>query len=135
MNAMVRFKTAVGMWVVAVDNVVGVRPSSVVRSLPSPARGVAGVLDHDGRAVPVLSTLGVGRRHVLILEWGTTVAGLLVDEVTGVVQVGADDIGPAPSGQQAALVEGTVQEGTELAYVLDVGQVLNTAQSHMEKVS
>jgi chemotaxis signal transduction protein len=134
---MVRFTTGFGAWVVAIEHVLEVRPSTVVRPLPAPERGVAGVLDHKGAAVPVLTSLGVGRRHVLVLESGSTVAGLLVDEVTGVVSIEPDSIGPAPAGQRSPLVEGTVREAgsdADLVYVLDVGRALATERD-MEKVS
>ena len=134
MTTMVRFTTLFGTWVAPIEHVLAVRPSSVVQSLPAPAKGVAGILDHEGAAVPVLSALGVGRRHVIVLQAGTTIAGLLVDEVTGVVEIASEGVGPAPAGQRTELVEGTVQEQDGLAYVLDVARVVNGTQP-MERVS
>ena len=122
MTAMVRFRSGDGMYVVALEDALEVRTRASMRSLPDPVPGVEGVVEHDGRVLPVVRALGFGGRQVLLLQLGERALGLLVDEVTGVVEV-RGEIGPAPEGQRAPLVAGTIREGNELAYVLDVGQL------------
>jgi len=123
MASMVRFRAGSGTYVVALEHALEVRSRDSMRSLPDPAPGVEGVVEHDAVAVPVVRALGFGGRQVLMLREGTRSLGLLVDEVTGVVEVSTSDAMPAPSGQRAPLVAGTVRHGDELAFVLDVGQL------------
>lgn len=120
---MVRFRTGLGTWVVPLEHALEVRPVAALRPLPAPADGVAGVVEHGARTLPVVQALGGGDRHVLLLADGARAVGVLVDEVTGVVDVTSCTAGPAPGGQRSALVAGTVREGDELAYVLDVGRL------------
>jgi chemotaxis signal transduction protein len=120
---MVRFRSGSGMWVVPLEHTLEVRMRDAMRTLPDPHPGVEGVVEHDDIAVPVVRALGFGGRHVLVLREGTRSVGLLVDEVIGVVEVVSSAAGPAPAGQRTALVAGTVREGDELAYVLDVGRL------------
>jgi chemotaxis signal transduction protein len=123
MTGMVRFQAGGNIYVVPLELTLEVRTRSSMRPLPDPVPGVEGIVEHAGRAVPVVRALGFGGRHVLLLEVDHRAIGLLVDEVTGVIEVSAAQAGPAPEGQRAALVAGTIREGSELAYVLDVGQL------------
>ena len=123
MTTMVRFMAGKGAYVVPLEHALEVRTLASMRSLPDPAPGVEGIVDHEGRALPVVRALGFGGRQVLLLQRGEQALGLLVDEVTGVVDVATSDAGPPPAGQRSALVAGTVREGDALAYVLDVGQL------------
>ena len=125
MAAMVRFRAGNGTYVVALENALEVRTRDAMRTLPAPSPGVEGVVEYENAAVPVVRALGFGGQVVLVLRDGTRTLGLLVDEVTGVIDVSSSDAGPPPSGQRAALVSGTVREGNELAFVLDVGQLVD----------
>lgn len=126
---MVRFDTATGPWAVGVEHAVEVRPVSAVRSLPSAHPDVAGIIDRDGEAVPVIRTLmgaapdPVAGGHVLVLRAGATTMGVLVGEVTGVVRVAADAIGAAPAGQHDPLIGATVRDGTDLTFLVDVDEL------------
>jgi chemotaxis signal transduction protein len=120
---MVRFDTAQGSWSVGVEHTVEVRPVSAVRPLPSARPGVAGVIDREGTAVPVVHTLGDDGRHVLVLRAGGITIGMLVTEVTGVVKVPATAVGPAPAGQDAPFIGATVRHGDDLTFLVDVGEL------------
>ena len=128
---MVRFATGSGPWAVGVEHAVEVRPASAVRTLPSCLPGVAGVIDRDGTAVPVVRTLMGGHpdaggddgRHVLVVRAGGCTVGMIVGEVTGVVRVPLDAIGPAPAGQHDPLIGATVRDGAELTFLVDVDEL------------
>jgi hypothetical protein len=64
----------------------------------------------DSAALPVLTALGgvAGSGQVLELEAGGRRFGLLVDEVVGVLRDIHAARGPAPEGQEAELVCGTL---------------------------
>lgn len=130
---MVRFATGSGPWAVGVEHAVEVRPVSAMRALPSARPDVAGVIDRDGAAVPVVRTLlgggphpdagGDDGRHVLVVRSGDCTVGMLVEEVTGVVRVPSDAIGPAPAGQHDPLIGATVRDGAELTFLVDVDEL------------
>lgn len=120
---MVRFATGSGPWAVGVEHAVEVRPASAVRTLPSCLPEVAGVIDRDGTAVPVVRTLGDDGRHVLVVRAGSLTVGIIVEEVTGVVRVRQDAIGPAPAGQHDPLIGATVRDGAELTFLVDVDEL------------
>lgn len=122
-TTMVKFRSGDGAYVVPLEHALEVRTSASMRRLPDPAPGIEGVVDYEHRVLPVVRALGFGGRQVLLLQLGNRALGLLVDEVTGVVDVTASEAGPPPAGQRSALVAGTIREGDELAYVLNVGQL------------
>ena len=123
MPVMVRFDTGTGPWAVGVEHAVEVRPVSAMRLMPSTMPDVAGVIDRDGTAVPVVRTLGSDGRHVLLVRAGDFTVGMIVEQVTGVVRVAASDIGPAPAGQHDPLIGATVHDGTELTFLVDVDEL------------
>ncbi len=120
---MVKFRSGDSAYVVPLEHALEVRTTASMRRLPDPAPGVEGVVDYHHRVLPVVRALGFGGRQVLLLQLGNRALGLLVDEVTGVVDVTGSDAGPPPAGQRSALVAGTIREGDELAYVLNVSQL------------
>jgi purine-binding chemotaxis protein CheW len=128
---MVCFSTGSGPWAVAVEHAVEVRPVSAVRAMPSSRPDVAGVIDRDGTAVPVVRTLmgggpdagGDDGRHVLVVRAGAFTVGVIVDEVTGVVRFPDDAIGPAPAGQHDPLIGATVRGGADISFLVDVDEL------------
>lgn len=123
MRTIVRFRTATGEWAVPVEHAREVRAAASVRLLPGARPGVAGILERDGDVVPVLSLLGDGDRHVLVLdapgEHGAV--AVLADQVTGVRSVGDDAVGPPPRGQEGGLVAGTIGDESGMVLLVDVG--------------
>jgi chemotaxis signal transduction protein len=128
MPMMLRFRAGPGDYFVDLVHALEVRPRSALQPLPAMADGIAGVLERDAVAVTVVSALGEGDRHVLVLRAGDRTIGLLVDEVVGVQEVAASTIGPPPAGQRPALVQATVHEDGHLSYVLAVDEL--AARTH-----
>jgi chemotaxis signal transduction protein len=106
MRTIVRFRTAEGDYAVSAEQVTEVRSATGLAPLPSPLPGVAGLMLHGKTALPVLTVLGELGRHVVVMEKGPLSFGLLVDEVTGVVQVDEAQIGAPPLGQDGPFVSG-----------------------------
>lgn len=115
----VRFTTATGSYAVPVDAAREVRKARPLRPLPAPRPGIAGILERDGDAMPVLDALGAGADHVLVLEADEHVFGLLVGEVEGVGWLDDTSISPAPAGQDADVVTGSVADGADLVLIVD----------------
>ena len=120
MLKLVRFRTSVGSYAVPVEHAREVRSGEGLLPLPSPRDGVAGVVSRGDDAVPVLDRLGGGGGHILVLEAGAQVFGLLVEQVTGVQSVDDGAVAPPPPGQEDAVVAGVVQEGDVMVLVVDV---------------
>jgi chemotaxis signal transduction protein len=114
MRTVVRFDTSEGRYAVAVEHTREVRPASGLVQLPAARAGVVGVLPDDDGTLTVVSSLGEGRDHVLVLDTGERAFGLLVQEVAGVVAVEEATIGPPPAGQAGPLVIGTIPDADGL---------------------
>ena len=124
MSTMIRFSADGGRWLAAVDDVLGVQGSDGLRALPDPAPGIAGVIDRDGVAIPVVQTLSADGRHVLIVAHGDAVVGVLADEVSGVDDIDPDAIGDRPAGQSRPFVRAVHDGGSAVAYVLDAAEIV-----------
>lgn len=120
MKQLVRFRTTAGAYAVPVEHAREVCRADGLLPLPSPGEGVAGLLPRGDDAVPVLDGLGAGGDHILVLEAGQRVFGLLVNQVTGVQSVDDGAVAPPPSGQEDAVIAGVVQEGDVMVLVVDV---------------
>jgi chemotaxis signal transduction protein len=125
---MVCFDTGTGPWAVGVEHAVEVRPAAAVRPLPSSRPEVAGVIDRDGAAVPVVRTLmgGDEGRHVLVVRAGALTVGMIVEEVTGVVRFPVDAIGPAPAGQDDPLIGATLRGDAGISFLVDVDELVRS---------
>lgn len=120
MRTIVRFRTGEGDYAVPVEQVLEVRSAAGLAPLPAPLPGVAGLMRRDNDALPVLTVLGSRGRHVVIVENGPLSFGLLVEEVTGVLQVDETQIGASPPGQHHRLVSGVLNGDEGLVMLLDV---------------
>ncbi|HVF73922.1 MAG TPA: chemotaxis protein CheW [Acidimicrobiales bacterium] len=129
MRQLVRFRTSAGSYAVPVEHAREVRSGDGLRPLPSPRAGVAGVVSRGDDAVPVLDSLGGGGGHILMLEAGNNVFGLLVEQVTGVESFGDDAVAPPPPGQDDAVIAGVVQEGDVMVLVVDVPVLAQSLRS------
>ena len=117
---LVRFRTAKGVFLAPMASVLEVRPSGELQALPGRREGVAGLVEKDGRVLTVLSTLGSGGAHVLLLSSASGSFGLLKEEVLGVVSVTESEIQPPPLGQSADLVSGAVNTRGHLELMVSV---------------
>ena len=118
MTTMVCFKAAGTAYCLPVRVTRAVRSTDGMIALPEPALDVAGILPGDP-PLTVISPLRARGTHVLVIEAGETLVGLLVDEVTGLQLIDDADIGPAPGGQDRSLVCGTLATGGGLVLVAD----------------
>ena len=114
----VDFRTSTGRFCVPVDAAVAVRFASGLVDLPAPRAGVVGILPAD-HPITVLSVLGSGRDHVLVLAAAGHTFGLLVEEVTGLSRIDNEDIGVAPDGQDNALICGVISRDDGIVLVAD----------------
>jgi chemotaxis signal transduction protein len=122
----VRFRTGDGNFAVAVEHVVEVRNATSLVPLPAAAPGVAGLLRRGDDALTVLTALGAGDGHILVLDVGDGAFGLLVEEVRGIVTVGEQDVDPPPRGQQSETVSGVVRGLDELVLLVDANALART---------
>jgi chemotaxis signal transduction protein len=119
MRTVVRFRTARGLFAVPVDQTRAVYPAGGIVPLPDSRADVAGVVSRPEGPLTVLTALGAGDRHVLVLDAGGRRFGLLVEEVTGLQRVDDSDIAPAPDGQDSSLVVGVVTGAGEVVLLVD----------------
>jgi chemotaxis signal transduction protein len=85
-------------------------------SLPAPHPDVSGIIPGDP-PLTVISPLGTGGAHILVIAADGLTFGLQVQQVTGLRRVDAVDIRPAPRGQHDQLVSGTIDSWGELVMV------------------
>jgi purine-binding chemotaxis protein CheW len=119
----VRFSAVEGEFAVDVTAAVEVMTADRIAPLPDPAPGVVGVVQRRGIAVPVIAMFGSrpgpDGRHVLIVDRGASLVGLLVGRVHAVTTVDARRLSPAPGGQHGALVEAVMVEPGGMIMLID----------------
>lgn len=118
-SKVVRFRTGDGEYAVAVEHAREVRTAAGMVQLPAPGAGVVGLLPRDGDSLTVIDALGSGRDRVLVLDNGDRVFGLLVEEVSGVVTVDPERLGPPPQGQTGDLVSAVLHGPDGLVLLVD----------------
>ncbi len=125
MRTIVRFHTSEGDYAVPVEQVREVRSATGLAPLPAPLPGVAGLMHRgDNGALPVLAILGIHGQHVVVIEKYPLSFGLLVEEVTGVLQVDDAKIGAPPPGQLRPLVSGVLNDEEGMVRLRDVDALL-----------
>jgi chemotaxis signal transduction protein len=118
MTTMVHFRSGGSAYCLPVDVTRGVRRATGLVRLPAPARDVAGIVPGEP-PLTVIAPRGSDGEHVLVLEAGGAVFGLLVDTVTGLRRIAEEQMGAAPAGQDRELVRGTVTVDDGLVLVAD----------------
>ena len=129
MRTLVRFRSADAAYALPVEHVTEVRSAADMTALPVPRPGVAGLVPRADGALTVLAVLGASGDHVIVVDEGSVTFGLLVDEVTEVVRVDDDRIGPPPQGQAGGAVSGVIHEDGELVLLLDPAALRGTLRS------
>lgn len=120
MTALVTFLAAGQRYAVTVADAGAVLEPEQIEPLPDPLPDVLGIIRHGEDTVSVLAPFGsADGAHVLVVRAPAGALGLLVDEVTRVVRVPDDAVGPAPQGQGSGLVAGTVRTPALDALLLD----------------
>jgi chemotaxis signal transduction protein len=115
---MVCFRTGDTAYCLPVQATRSVCDTTGLMALPSARPNVAGILPGDP-PLTVLSSLGTGGSHILVIHTHGRWFGLLVDAVTELCRVDDDMIGPAPGGQSSPLVSGTVERDGKLLLIAD----------------
>jgi purine-binding chemotaxis protein CheW len=109
-----------------------------VNRMPGMSGAFRGVINLRGHVVPVLDMrvrFGLSplesndRTVIVVLELAEERAGLMVEEVTEVVEIAARNIEPAssavgPERAKSTLVKGVAKRGEKICMVLDVERVL-----------
>ncbi len=116
MTTMVCFTAAGAAYCMPVEATRAVRRSVGVITLPAARPDVAGIIPGDP-PLTVLSALGAGGNHILVVEIADHTFGLQVDSVTGLRRIDDADIRPAPRGQERTLISGTIETGGDLMMV------------------
>lgn len=130
MPVMVKFLADGATWLVPVDDVVGIRSIGDIRPLPSPDASVVGVIDHQGRACPVVDALGAKGTRVIVLTAGDAFVGATADDVSGVIEFDSETLQPRPVGQDRPLVAATHGSGEHLAFVLSTEELARPLRAH-----
>jgi chemotaxis signal transduction protein len=118
MTTMVCFRTSGATYCLPLDVAVSVRTSEDLISLPDPAPEVAGIIPGNP-PLTVISPFGSSGAHIIVVDAEQKKFGVLVDEVTGLRQVDAADMRPAPEGQARVLISGTLDNDGQLVFVAD----------------
>ena len=82
MNTMVCFRAAGAAYCLPVDNTRSVRRTVGLVALPGAGPDVVGIIPGDP-PLTVISVLGAGGDHILVIEAGERLFGLQVESVTG----------------------------------------------------
>jgi chemotaxis signal transduction protein len=125
-RTVVRFRASDTAYALPVEHVAEVRSAADMTSLPAPRPGVAGLVPRADSSLTVLSVLGEGGGHVIVIDEGTLTFGLLVDEVTDVGRIDDAQVGPPPKGQQGSAVSGVIHEEGGLVLLLDAAALRGT---------
>ncbi|MEO5899962.1 MAG: chemotaxis protein CheW [Ilumatobacteraceae bacterium] len=118
MKTLVRFRTGSGTFAVPVEATTAVRAAAGLVTLPGCRDDVVGLLPGEP-PITVLSTLGCGRDHILVIAVDDVVFGLLVEEVLGVQAVEEATIGARPEGQDEEYITGTISGPDGLTLIVD----------------
>src|SRR5207244_5114759 len=119
MKPMGRFRAHGAQYAVPVEDVRQVRTAEDLSFLPMSRTGVAGLVMGGELALPVLSVLGAEGDRLLVLEADGRRFGLLVDEVSGVVDEGR--VAAPPAGQASPMITGVLDSENVPALVIDAG--------------
>jgi chemotaxis signal transduction protein len=121
MTTMVQFRTTQGQFCIPIENVREVRQGDDILPLPLPRAGVVGVVHTESESLTVVSTLGGGDGHVLVLNSLHGHFGLLADEVCGIVSI--EELEPAPRGQATQVLSGVARTSEGTFLVVDVNHL------------
>ena len=115
---MVHFLSDGASYCLPVEATRAVRPAVGIVALPAARPDIAGIIPGQP-PITVISALGTGGSQILVIEIDGIMFGLLVDSVTGLRRVTPADIHPPPTGQDHALICGTIENEGELVLVTD----------------
>ena len=132
----VSFRVAQQDFCIDIGSVREIRGWTPTTILPHAPPYITGVMNLRGAVLPVVdlsARLGLGAtepspRHVIIIAMiDTHTVGLLVDAVSDILTVAADEIRPTPdvaAGPAKVLVEGVIAVDDKLIRLIDLNRVL-----------
>lgn len=118
MATMVCFQAAGTSYALPLEATRSVRPADDLVSLPDPAKEVVGIIPGDP-PLTVISPLRAHPGHIVVIDSGDRVFGLLVDVVTGLERFDENDIREAPEGQGRPLVSGILEVDGCMIFLAD----------------
>ena len=129
MLTLVHFQTPSGAWAIPIDRVHEVRLPDGIAPLPVPKKDVAGVIRRGDDILTVVSVLGEAAGHVLILEGGGGLFGLLAETAIGILRADESSVSPPPAGQRGPVVTGVIrQPDGRMVMLLDVDELVRALQ-------
>lgn len=139
----VAFKAAGQDYCINIMNVREIRRWVPATALPKAPDFVRGVINLRGAVVPILDfsrRLGLSSepptsRHVtIIVKVGSKFAGLLVDEVSEILNIVADAIRPTPEicrGESTSLITGVISHNEQMFRLIDLNQFVDIAEANV----
>ena len=129
MRTLVHFETMDGEWAVPIERVQEVRLPYGITPLPVPKDGIAGVIRRGDEILTVLSVLGHGAGHILVLDGAGERFGLVVESAIGILRVEESAITAPPAGQENPVVSGVIRaEEQRMILVLDADELAKELQ-------
>jgi purine-binding chemotaxis protein CheW len=123
-----------GIEIFYVTEIIGIQKITEVPDMPDFVRGV---INLRGKVIPVidvrtrfkLEPKAYGDRTcIVVVDINQSVIGLIVDEVSEVISIPANNIDPAPKtgkGTKSRFIQGIGKVGEQVKIILHVGQLLN----------
>lgn len=126
-----------GLGVMRVQEVVGLPE---ITRVPQMTEAVRGVINLRGRIIPVFDlrvAFGVPLEDTEVtcvvigqVDYGerSVTVGLIADEIAGVLEIGAEEMGPVPEfgkGRQAAFLTGMATTEVGVVMILDIDRILD----------
>ncbi|PWH13437.1 MAG: chemotaxis protein CheW [Anaerolineae bacterium] len=126
-----------GVAISAVESIVQMLPITHIPQAPAYVRGVTNL---RGRVLPVLdlhTRFGLKpkadskQQRIVVLQWGNTEAGIIVDAVTEVITLDPAQVEPPPPLTRTVaseFVEGIAKLGERMVILLDLRKVLSSEE-------
>jgi chemotaxis signal transduction protein len=129
MMTLVHFRTPSGEWAVPIERVHEVRLAQGIAALPVPRRGIAGVISRGEDVLTVVSLLGEAAGHIIVLEGGGELFGLLAESAIGILRADQSSLTPPPAGQDGPVVTGVIrQPDGRMVMLLDVDELVKVLE-------
>jgi len=126
-----------GVSIGAVESIVQMLPITHVPQAPSFVKGVTNL---RGKVLPVIdltqrfgvtSQPATNQQRIVVVNSGSTEAGIIVDGVSEVVTIGSDQVEPPPALTRtiaSEFVSGIVKLGERIIILLDLSKVLTAEE-------
>ncbi len=113
-----------------------------ITSMPNAPDYVEGVINLRGKVIPIIdfrkrfhifetTTVEEQHRRIVVVSIGSATIGLVVDQVSQVIKLSADQISPTPAvakGYEADAIIGVGRIGEKLLIILDLEKIFSDAE-------